>query len=123
MELKLVNHLPILRPEGKLDAQGSLTLQLQLAMALQKAPDLCVIDLANVDAINGTGLQFLATSLKAASEKHCRLVLCNVQPTVQMVLEISRFDSIFEIYESIDALLTHDVLSRSTYRTKHLVAA
>jgi anti-sigma B factor antagonist len=123
MKLKLVNNLPILRPEGALDAQGSLTLQVQLEIALQKAPDLCVIDLTHVDAINSTGLQFLATGLKAASEQHCRLVLCNVQPTVQMVLEISRFDSIFEIYESIDALLTQDVLSHSTHGTQHLIAA
>jgi anti-sigma B factor antagonist len=122
MELKLVHNLPILRPEGSLDAQGSLTLQLQLEMALQKAPDLCVIDLASVDAINSTGLQFLATGLNAASEQHCRLVLCNLQPTVQMVLEISRLDSRFEIYESIDALLTQEVLSHSS-RTQHLIAA
>lgn len=98
--------LIVLQPQGRLDLQGGMALEKQLAGLVPQRHDLWVIDLAQVDFMDSSGLVALVTGLKAARQSGCRLVLCNVQPPVRLIFELTQLDSVFEIFENYDAVLT-----------------
>jgi anti-sigma B factor antagonist len=98
--------LILLQPQQCLDIDGGKALEMQLAGLMPQRQALWVIDLAKVDFMDSAGLVSLITGLKAARQSGCRLVLCNVQPPVRLVLELTQLDSVFEIFDSYDAVLT-----------------
>jgi anti-sigma B factor antagonist len=98
--------LILLQPQQCLDVDGGKALETQLAGLMPQRQALWAIDLAKVDFMDSAGLVSLVTGLKAAKQSGCRLVLCNVQPSVRLVLELTRLDSIFEIFDSYDEVLT-----------------
>lgn len=98
--------LIVLQPQGRLDSESGIVLREQLADIVPQSQDLWVIDLARVDFMDSSGLVALATGLKAARQSGCRLILCNVQAPVRIVLELTGLDEVFEIFESYDAVLT-----------------
>lgn len=98
--------LIVLQPEGRLDLQGGKVLGQQLAGLIPQRHDLWVIELAKVNFMDSSGLVALVTGLKAARQSGCRLVLCNVQAPVRLIFELTQLDSVFEIFESYDAVLT-----------------
>lgn len=98
--------LIVLQPQGRLDSESGIVLREQLAGIVPQSQDLWVIDLAQVDFMDSSGLAALATGLKAARQSGCRLILCNVQAPVRIVLELIGLDKVFEIFESYDAVLT-----------------
>jgi anti-anti-sigma factor len=101
-ELQLV----LIQPQARLDVDGGRALETQLAGLLPQRQALWVIDLAKVDFMDSAGLVYLVTGLKAARHSGCRLVLCNVQAAVRLVLELTQLDSVFEIFDSYDQVLT-----------------
>lgn len=98
--------LILLQPQERLDANGGNALETQLAGLMPQKQALWVIDLAKVNFMDSAGLVSLVTGLKAARQIGCRLVLCNVQPPVRLVLELTQLDSVFEIFDSYDEVLT-----------------
>lgn len=98
--------LIVLQPQGRLDLEGGKSLENQLAGLVPQHQALWVINLAKVEFMDSAGLVSLVTGLKAARSSGCRLVLCNVQAPVRLILELTQLDSVFEIFESYDAVLT-----------------
>lgn len=98
--------LIVLQPQGRLDWQGGNALREQIAGLVPQSHDLWVIDLANVEFMDKSGLVTIVRGLKAARNSGCRLVLCNLQPPVRLIFELTQLDSVFEIFESYDAVLT-----------------
>lgn len=96
----------VLQPQGCLDLQNGTLLKQQLNSLVPQPRDLWVIDLAQVDFMDCSGLVALVTGLNAARQSKCRLVLCNVQAPVRIVFELTQLDHVFEIFESYDAVLT-----------------
>lgn len=94
----------VLQPQGSLNAHSGTILEKQLTGLMSH--QLCVINLAQIDFIDRHGLVVLVTALKAARKSGCRLVLCNLQAPVKLVFELTQLDTVFEIFESYDAVLT-----------------
>ena len=105
MGLTQERQLIVLQPQGRLDLQGGSALEQQLVELVPQRHDLWVIDLAQVDFMDSSGLVALVTGIKAARQSCCRLILCNVQSPVRLVLELTHLDSVFEIFENYDAVL------------------
>jgi anti-sigma B factor antagonist len=90
----------VLRPQGKLDLVGASALQQKVervanfASITQKT---WVIDLEKVDFINHFGLTALVVARRYAKNKNCQLLLRNIKPPVQLMLEIAQLDEEFEI--------------------------
>ncbi len=93
------------KPQGRLDLQGGMTLGEQMSNLVPQSNDLWVIDLAEVDFMDSSGLVSLVTGLKAARESGCRLVLCNVQPPVRVIFELTQLDLVFEIFNTYEEIL------------------
>ena len=98
--------LIVLQPHGRLDSEGGKALEKHLVSLVPQPHDLCVIDPTQVDFMDSSGLVALVTGLKEARKSGCRLVLCNVQAPLRLIFELTRLDSVFEIFENYDAVLT-----------------
>lgn len=99
----------LFQPSERIDSQTGIDLNQKISEITPSANQLWVIDLAKVNFMDSSGLVPLVNGLKAARQHGCRLVLCNVQTPVRLVLELTQLDSVFEIYNSYeDAVLTAD---------------
>ena len=98
--------LIVLQPQGRLDLQHGKVLREQLASLVPQSQHLWVIDLAKVDFMDSSGLSALVTGLSAARSSGCRLVICNLQAPIRMIFELTQLDSVFEIFESYNAVVT-----------------
>ncbi|MEM7556127.1 MAG: STAS domain-containing protein [Cyanobacteria bacterium P01_A01_bin.84] len=98
--------LILFKPEGRIDLEGGRILSEKMALIDPQSEQLWVIDLAKVDFMDSAGLVFLVNGLKSARRSHCRLVLCNVQTPVRLVLELTQLDSVFEIFGSYEDIFS-----------------
>lgn len=99
-------YLIVFQPQERLDLQSGKNLAEQMSSLVPQLNDLWVIDLAQVDFMDSSGLFTLLPGLLAARQNGCRLVLCNVHASVRLVFELTQIDSVVEIFESYDAVLT-----------------
>ncbi|WP_193198145.1 STAS domain-containing protein [Nostoc sp. MG11] len=97
----------LFKPQQSIDLQGGMALSEQMARVVPQPDQLWVIDLAEVDFMDSSGLVPLVQGLKAARQSGCRLVLCNVQAPVRLILELTQLDSVFEIFDAYDDILTN----------------
>ncbi|TAE60357.1 MAG: anti-sigma factor antagonist [Nostocales cyanobacterium] len=106
--MTLTQEKPVIffKPQGRMDLETATALSQKMAEVKLQSQQLWVIDLAEVGFMDSSGLVPLVQALKAVRERGCRLVLCNVQAPVRLVLELTHLDSVFEIvdnYEDIDS--------------------
>lgn len=94
----------LFKPQGSINLQVGKALSKQMAEVIPQPDQLWVIDLAEVEFIDSSGLVPLVQALKAVRDSGCRLIISNVQAPVRLVLELTHLDSVFEIvnnYEDI----------------------
>ena len=96
--------LILVQPQGRLDLQGGMALEMQLIGLATNNQTLLIIDLEQVEFMDTSGLVALAKALKTARKRCCRLVLCNLQAPVKLIFELTQLDSIFEIFDNYDAV-------------------
>ncbi|MEA5582880.1 STAS domain-containing protein [Nodularia harveyana UHCC-0300] len=96
----------LFKPQGSIDLQGGMAFSQKMLEVTPQADQLWVIDLSEVDFMDSTGLVPLINGLTSARESGCRLVLCNVQTPVRLILELTQLDSVFEIFDSYDDIFT-----------------
>jgi anti-sigma B factor antagonist len=64
-----------------------------------------LLNLKNVRYIDSSGIASLVEGLKAARDSGARLILYGLSPSVREVLELSRLQKIFEIYDTEEQAL------------------
>jgi len=96
----------LFKPQGSIDSRGGMDLSEKMAGVVPQRHQLWVINLAEVDFMDSSGLVSLVKGLKAARQSGCRLVLCNVQSHVRLILELTQLDSVFEIFHTYEDILT-----------------
>ncbi|TAF05888.1 MAG: anti-sigma factor antagonist [Nostocales cyanobacterium] len=107
MTLTQEHQVILFKPEGRIDLQVGTVLSEQMAGLTPQPDQLWVIDLAEVEFMDSSGLVPLVQALKAVRRSGCRLVLCNVQPPVRLVLELTHLDSVFEIVNNYEDIFSH----------------
>ncbi|RAM48928.1 anti-sigma factor antagonist [Mastigocladus laminosus UU774] len=105
MTLTSERQIILFQPQGRMDLEGSVAFSEKVTELLPQRDQLWVIDLAEVDFMDSSGLVALVNGLKAARQNGCRLVLCNVQTPVRLVLELTQLDSVFEIVHNQEEIL------------------
>ena len=117
MTILQVSQVVLFKPQGSIDLQGGMALSEQMAEVVPSADQLWVIDLAEVDFMDSSGLVPLVKALTTVKQSGCRLVLCNVKHPVKLILELTQLDSVFEIFNSYDDIFNilsdeHSALAR-----------
>ncbi|WP_066379454.1 MULTISPECIES: STAS domain-containing protein [unclassified Anabaena] len=105
MTLTQEQQILLFQPQGSLDGQGGMALSEQMAQTSPHPHQIWVIDLAEVDFMDSSGLVSLVKGLTTARQSDCRLVLCNVHTPVRLILELTQLDSVFEIFGTYEDVL------------------
>ncbi len=90
----------LLHLRGRLDGQTCTALQLQLSALEASRFNLWILDLAQIDFIDSSGIAALVAALKLASKRRCRLAICNLHPSVRLIFEITQLDQVMECLEA-----------------------
>jgi anti-sigma B factor antagonist len=106
MTLTQKAQIVLFKPQGSIDLEGGIALSNEMAKVTPQPDQLWVIDLAEVDFMDSSGLVSLVKGLKAARQSGCRLVLCNVKAPVRLILELTQLDSVFEIVRTYEDVLS-----------------
>ena len=88
--------------EERMDAHNSGELKERMLQLFDDGKANLVIDLSGVRFIDSSGLGALVSGFKNASAREGSLKLCNLQPQVRSMFELTRLHRVFEIYPSLD---------------------
>ena len=98
----------IVSPIGTIDYDNSTDFKPKLLAAVEKAAAdgaRLVVNFEHVDFISSAGLRVLAHAKNTAKPAAVSIVLSCLNEMTREIFEISRFDSLFEIYDSVEAAL------------------
>ena len=86
---------------GEIDLARSTIFQQELLELLDNRPACIVIDLAGVPHMDSSGIASLVKLLSRCRKGDVSLRLACLTPRVQGLFEITRLDSVFDIYPSV----------------------
>src|SRR5262245_4375746 len=94
----------VLAPTGRVDHTSAEAFKAALDGPLARCGpggDRIVLDFSSLDYISSAGLRVLMIARKQAKAQSGKLVIASLQPVVKEIFEISRFDTMFEIFPSV----------------------
>lgn len=109
MELNNARYADVIvsAPQGRLDQESADSYQNALVALIEGeagAPS-AAIDLSGIEYISSVGLRALMVAAKACKHADGKLVVAALQPVVLEVFQISKFDKIIPIFDTLrDAL-------------------
>jgi anti-anti-sigma factor len=98
----------VLAPAGRIDMLTSDEFRdhlLPLVNAAAGTGEAVVLDFSGVDYISSAGLRVLMLAAKQARAASSRVVVAALQPLVQEIFQISRFDKILPCHRGVDEAL------------------
>jgi anti-sigma B factor antagonist len=100
---RMQNNIVILQPKGKIMGGPDTTLlHDKLHEYIEQNKRQVVIDLAEVDWMNSTGLGILIAGYTTLRNNQGELKLANVTDKIQSLLTITKLVTVFESYDSVD---------------------
>lgn len=95
----------VLSPKGRVDEATADAFKDHLIEAMQTGVDTAVIDLAGIDYMSSRGLRAFTLAQRAATQNGTTIVLAAPNDTLREILQISRYDTIFTVTETVEAAL------------------
>ncbi|HYA62363.1 MAG TPA: STAS domain-containing protein [Candidatus Sulfotelmatobacter sp.] len=97
----------ILDVSGDIDLAHSPAMRKMLLIEIKdKRIPKVYLNLKNVRYIDSSGIASLVEGLKASRDQGSRMILYGLSPTVREVMELSRLQRIFEIYDNEEQALS-----------------
>ena len=93
----------VLRPKGPLVADDAEEFKAALGQAFNDSLGRFVVDASAVPFVDSRGLEVLVESAGDLSHSGRSLKLCGVGDTLREVLDLTGLDSLFELYEDVNA--------------------
>lgn len=91
----------IIALSGEVDLQHSPKVRKELLKQLDGGKSV-VVDLSGVSYIDSSGIASLVEALQHARHKQLHLRLAGIAPTVMQVFKLTRLDSVFSIYGTVE---------------------
>jgi anti-sigma B factor antagonist len=107
MELasKTEEQLRIVSVQGsRIDAAVAIEFKDAMRRQTDGGPDLVVLDLSRVDFIDSSGLGAIVAAMKHMGKER-RLALAGLTPTVERVFKLTRMDSVFSVFPTLEGAL------------------
>ena len=98
--------LLILELEGDFDSRSAGMAKDEIKSAIESGLKRILINLEGVDYIDSAGLGTLVSALKAVRERDGNVWLAGLTSHVKMIIELTRLNRIFEIFDNIDDALS-----------------
>jgi len=96
----------IVSPVGRIDHASAEDFRLKLAPALEhcvEGSDRVVLDFSGVEYISSVGLRVLMLAAKQVKAQKGTIVIAAMQPVVQEIFDISRFNYVFAAFSAVRA--------------------
>jgi anti-sigma B factor antagonist len=101
IDIKKRDHYTILEIFGRIDTMTAGGFEAEIMEVLEKESDL-ILDCHGLEYISSSGLRVFLLAQKKTKATGGSLKLCNLQPFIKEVFDISGFSSIFAIYQDLD---------------------
>lgn len=101
--------IAIVRPSGRLDFAASAGFQDNLVAALAGAgtpPKHLVIDASALEYVSSAGLRAFLVGARGAKAASIRIAICALTPTVREVFQVSGFDRLIPVVDSLSEALS-----------------
>ncbi len=93
--------------ETRIDAAAAIQFKDAMRTETEEGPDRVILDLSIVDFIDSSGLGAIVASMKQMGRDR-RLDLAGLTPAVEKVFRLTRMDTVFNLYPTLDAALDAD---------------
>jgi stage II sporulation protein AA (anti-sigma F factor antagonist) len=90
---------------GQINSANAAEIESRLLEQVEQGEQRCVLDLGQLDYISSAGLRVVLLMAKKLKQNQGSLVLCNLQPHVREVFDISGFLAILTVTETRDQAL------------------
>lgn len=100
LQIQALEDVTVLTIKGSIDTYTVRGLYQQLDLAVATRSAKLVLNLADVDFMDSSGLAALVQGMKKCRDRGGDLHLCNLQQPVRMILELTRLDKAMEIFLS-----------------------
>jgi anti-sigma B factor antagonist len=91
--------------ESRIDAAVALSFKDQMRSQTENGPGIVVLDLRQVQFVDSSGLGAIVASMKAMGRDKT-LALAGLTPTVDKVFRLTRMDSVFRMYPTLEDALS-----------------
>ena len=102
-----IDQVIVLQPEGQINSANAAALEADFMAQFDKGEHKIVLDLARLDYVSSAGLRVMLLLAKKLKQAGGALVLCDIQPNVREVLEISGFLAILAVRDTRAEALAH----------------
>lgn len=89
--------------ETRIDAAIAIDFKDSMRLQTDNGPDVVVLDLTQVEFIDSSGLGAIVASMKQMGGR--KLVLAGLNPAVDKVFRLTRMDSVFSLFSTLDGAL------------------
>lgn len=90
--------------DNRIDAAVAIEFKDVMRAQTDNGPDIVILDLSRVDFIDSSGLGAIVAALKHMGGER-RLALAGLTPTVQRVFQLTRMDTVFSVFPTLDGAL------------------
>lgn len=104
-DVKWEGKTAIVEATGDIDLHRSNNFQQALQQVLKKKPEKMIINLADVQYMDSSGIATLVKLLSNTRKHKIELAIAGANKRVQSVFEITRLNSVFNIYDSLEQAL------------------
>jgi anti-anti-sigma factor len=108
MEIRTLANVALVKVEGRLDHISSPAFESELLPQTEGCTGeekKLVLDCSGLAYLSSAGLRVLMIAAKRCRKQSGTMVLAALQPTIQEIFRISRFDTVFEVFPSVRAAL------------------
>ncbi len=103
----------VLLPTGRLDITTAPQFRLKLQDCITQLSPHIVVNLANIDFIDSSGLTTLVAGMRDARDAKGSFRICSIHQQAKLVFEVTMMDSVFEIFDTeAEALEARRTLAR-----------
>ncbi len=92
------NNVPVLRIDGKIIGGAANALKREMDKQIEQGRAGLVLDMENVPLLDSSALGIIIATLQFLKKMNAKLVLLNPQHTVLDVLQVTRLNTILEVY-------------------------
>jgi anti-sigma B factor antagonist len=90
--------------EPRIDAAVAIEFKDAMRLETDSGPDLVILDLSRVEFIDSSGLGAIVAAMKHMGMDR-KLALAGLTPTVERVFKLTRMDSVFSVFQTLDGAL------------------
>lgn len=100
-----IGNFSVLKIKGRIDTIHSSVLEDEVNKQFDNGEKNLIFNCAGMNYISSSGLRVFLVAQKKAMALKGKLLLCNMQPSIQEIFRISGFSNLFSIFETQEEAL------------------